>query len=216
MSDRPEISRVLIPKPVLARMPRYLHYLRAKYAMGYKRISSTVISADLNLNPVQVRKDLAYINDSGKPRTGFDTSALIYDIEQYLGYDRTKNAVLVGVGHLGQALLAYDGFDGYGLDIKAAFDVSPEIIGKTIRNTPVCGMDALAEMIAREDIHIAIITVPAGQAQSVCDSLILSGITAIWNFAPVYLEAPPEVIVQNEDIAASLAFLSNQLKLRGT
>jgi len=206
-----------MPQPVLKRLPRYLNYLKAKRAHeeGLARISSTVIAADLGLNPVQVRKDLAFINNSGKPRTGFDLEALIDDIERYLGYSQAKNAVLVGVGHLGQALLAYVGFAEYGLDIIAAFDVDPALVGKNVRGKRVYHTDELRAHIRGGDVQIGIITVPAAYAQAVCNQLIECGVGAIWNFAPVHLEAPEQVIVQNEDIAASLAFLSNELQRRG-
>ena len=201
-----------IPKPVLARMPRYRNYLTNKKSQGFERISSTVIAADLGLNPVQVRKDLAYINDSGKPRTGFDVKTLTDDIERYLGYNHPKSAILVGAGNLGQALLAYEGFSEYSLRILAAFDIDPDIIGQSIHGKPVYAMTALREKIVEHDVKIAIVTVPARNAQSVCEQLALSGIEAIWNFAPVHLEAPDNVIIQNEDIAASLAFLYGKLE----
>jgi len=214
MPESNEPILISMPKPVLQRMPRYLNYLKARRKQGFERMSSTVIAADLGLNPVQVRKDLAFINDSGKPRTGFDVQALIDDIAQYLGYSHAKNAILVGVGHLGQALLAYVGFAEYGLNILAAFDVDPAIVGANVRGKAVYHTDALYEFIRGENVQIGIITVPAPRAQAVCDRLVSCGIAAIWNFAPVNLTAPDRVIVQNEDIAASLAFLSNELQRR--
>lgn len=200
-----------VPQPVLKRLPRYLNYLKGKKAEDFKRISSTIISADLGLNPVQVRKDLAYVSDSGKPRTGFGVHELIRDIERFLGYGNTKDAVLIGVGHLGQALLAYSGFEGYGLNILAAFDVRESVIDTEIHGKPVYPMGRLPELAGRLGAHIGIITVPSDSAQSVCDTLVRSGIKAIWNFAPTNLEVPEYIILQNEDIAASLALLSNRL-----
>ena len=206
--------KIPVPQPVLKRLPRYLNYLRGKEKEGWERISSTVISADLNLNPVQVRKDLAYVSDSGKPRTGFALDELILDIERFLGYGNTKDAVLVGAGHLGQTLLAYEGFAAYGLNILAAFDVREELVGKELYGKPVFPVNRLPEMTERLCAHIGIITVPAAAAQDVCDLLVAGGVQAVWNFAPTHLEAPENVIVQNEDIAASLALLSNRLAER--
>ncbi len=200
-----------VPQPVLKRLPLYLNYLRGKAKDGLERVSSTVISADLNLNPVQVRKDLAYVSGSGKPRTGFALDELIGDIEAFLGYGNTKDAVLVGAGRLGQTLLLYEGFEGYGLNILAAFDVKDELIGTEIRGKLVFPTERLAEMTERLCAHIGIITVPAAAAQEVCDMLVAGGVQAVWNFAPVHLDVPEGVIVQNEDIAASLALLSNRL-----
>ena len=204
-------GKVSVPQPVLKRLPRYLNYLRGKKQEGMERISSTIIAADLNLNPVQVRKDLACVSDSGKPRTGFSVEELIADIELFLGYGNTKDAVLVGAGHLGKTLLAYEGFAGYGLHILAAFDAREELTGAQICGKPVFPVSRLIEMTERLCASIGIITTPADAAQQVCDQLVAGGVQAIWNFAPVHLEVPEEVIVQNEDIAASLALLSNRL-----
>lgn len=207
-------EKVSVPQPVLKRLPRYLHYLRGKKQEGMERISSTVISADLGLNPVQVRKDLAYASDSGKPRTGFSVAELVRDLEAFLGYGGTKDAVLVGAGHMGTTLLAYKGFAGYGLNILAAFDNREEVIGTEICGKPVFPVSRIPEMTGRLCARIGIITVPPEAAQAVCDQLVAGGVQAIWNFAPVHLDVPENVIVQNEDIAASLALLSNRLAER--
>jgi len=207
-------GKVSVPKPVLKRLPRYLRYLRGKKQEGMERISSTVISADLLLNPVQVRKDLAYVSDSGKPRTGFSVDELIEGIELFLGYGSVKDAVLVGAGHMGTTLLAYEGFAGYGLNILAAFDADERLAGTEICGKPVFPASRISEMTERLCASIGIITVPAGAAQTVCDQLVAGGVQAVWNFAPVHLEVAENVIVQNEDIAASLALLSNRLAER--
>ena len=203
-----------VPAPVLKRLPRYLNYLRGRMQAGVERVSSTVISADLGLNPVQVRKDLAYVTDSGRPRTGFSVSELVHDLSAFLGHGSVKDAVLVGAGHMGTTLLAYGGFAGYGLNILAAFDVREELIGTEICGKPIFPMSRLSEMTGRLRASIGIITVPAEAAQAVCDELIAGGVRAIWNFAPAHLEVPENIIVQNEDIAASLALLSNRLAER--
>ena len=207
-------GKVSVPQPVLKRLPRYLNYLRGRKQEGMERISSTVISADLSLNPVQVRKDLAFVSDSGKPRTGFSVEELIRDIELFLGYGGVKDAVLVGAGHMGQTLLAYKGFAGYGLNILAAFDIREELVGTEISGKPVFPVSRIPEITERLCASIGIITVPPEAAQEVCDLLIAGGVQAVWNFAPVHLEVPTNIIVQNEDIAASLALLSNRLAER--
>ncbi len=201
-----------IPKPVLERMPQYLSYLKNRYAEPGARISAAAIARDLGLHPVQVRKDLAYIS-GGKPRTGFGVSDLIEGIERFFGYGNVKGAVLVGAGHLGQALLTYRGFSDYGLDIKAAFDNDPALIGTQIHGKPIYAMDCFAEMAARLEARIGIVTVPAHAAQKVCDVMAEAGISAIWNFAPAYVEVPKSIILQNENIATSLALLSSKLSM---
>jgi len=174
-------------------------------------ISSTVISAALGVHEVQVRKDLALASDRGRPKIGYITSELIADLEQFLGYDNYTDVVLVGVGKLGRAFLAFENFDSYGLKIVAAFDSDTEMIGKTIEKVKVLDTVKIANICERMAIHIGIIAVPSYCAQEICDRLVDGGVRAIWNFAPVNLNVPKNVIVKNEDMAASLAVLSRQL-----
>ena len=129
-----------------------------------------------------------------------------------MGYHDVDSAVLVGAGSLGNALLSYKGFGSYGLDIVAAFDSDDDIIGKEICGKKVLPVDKLSEMCRRLNIHIGIIAVPESQAQTVCDQLVAGGVLAIWNFAPVHLSVPKNILVQNENMAASLAILSKHLK----
>ena len=175
-----------ISRQALRRLPFYLDYLKKKQAAN-----------DLKLNEVQVRKDLASVSvTGGKPKTGYVAAELIRDLESFLGYDNTKEAVIAGAGKLGQALLSYKEFDRYGLNIVAAFDTDESIID--------------SKRILPADIGI--ICVPPECAQSVCDKMVASGILAIWNFAPVHLSVPTGVIVQYENLAASLAVLSQNLE----
>lgn len=201
-----------VPKPVLERMPQYLNYLKNRFSEPGARISATAIAKDLGLHPVQVRKDLAYISD-GKPRTGFSVSDLIKGIEEYFGYGDVKVAVIVGAGHLGQALLAYGGFSDYGLDVVAAFDADPALAGTQIHGKPVYSMSSFAEKIRELHARIGIVTVPGHAAQAVCDLMAEAGIAAIWNFAPAYVEVPKHIILQNENMASSLALLSSKLSM---
>ena len=201
-----------LSKPTLVRLPNYLNYLYQKKENGLTSISSTVIAEELNLNPVVVRKDMAGTGTIGKPKTGFDIDELIHNITELLGYNNSNDAVLVGVGQLGRALLSYEGFAGYGLNIVAAFDNDETVCNCKISGKDVFHLDRLVELISRLRIHIGIITVPAKNAQDVCDLLIDSGILAVWNFAPVHLKGPQNIIVQNENMAASLAILSQHLK----
>jgi redox-sensing transcriptional repressor len=200
-----------VPKPVLTRMPAYLNYLRARQKEGVAQISSTRISQDMNLNHVQVRKDLAMISDSGRPKTGFAVDELVRDISVFLGYTNTKDAVLAGAGQLGKTLLRYGGFANYGLNIAAAFDVNPELFHTRVNDKEIYPMEKMPEVVQRLGINIGVITVPAQAAQDVCDLMVKSGIRAIWNFAPTHLKAPEKIIIQDENIATSLAVLSCRL-----
>jgi redox-sensing transcriptional repressor len=197
----------------LHRMPYYLQKLRELKNEGVEVVSAPKIAQMLNLNEVQVRKDFAAVSDSkGKPKAGFSVLELISQMEELLGFNNTDDAVLVGVGSLGHAFLAYKGFEEYGLNIVAAFDLNPEFIGREISGKIVLSADKISEMCLRMGIHIGIITVPEEQAQKVCDQLVAGGVLAIWNFAPVHLSVPENVLVKNENLAASLAVLSKHLK----
>ena len=175
-----------------------------------KHISATTIAEALQLNDVQVRKDLASVSSSGKPKVGYNVKDLIAELEAFLGYNDIDNAVIVGAGSLGKALLNYSGFKAYGLNIIAAFDLCEEpteFQGKTV--FPIAQLGSFCRKV---NVHIGIITVPASSAQEICDLLVESGIRAIWNFAPVHLVVPDGILVQNENMASSLALLSNHLR----
>ena len=179
----------------LQRLPYYLDYLRE---VETENVSSTAIAAEFRLHEVQVRKDLASVSrQAGQPRKGFATKALIKDIEDILGYGHVDEAVIVGVGHLGTALANYAGFEKYGLKIVAGFDtrIASE---EYLNQTPLYPMEKLDSLIRERGIRLGIITVDGANAQAVCDQLVEAGVEAIWNFAPVLLQVPEGIIVQNE------------------
>lgn len=194
------------------RLAKYWHYLRQLSPDAPKNISSTVIGAALDVNDVQVRKDLALVSNGGMPKIGYKTTDLLADLTHYLGYDNNTEAVLVGVGNLGKALLSYDNFKHYGLKIVAAFDNDPNLAGKSYNGVLIMEAARMVNLCQRLNIHIGIIAVPASCAQDVCDRLTEGGIRAIWNFAPVNLKTPKTVVIRNEDMAASLAVLTRQLE----
>ena len=204
--DRKEIS-----KSVLKRLPGYVTYLRSLPQDGSPYISATALANALGMGEVQVRKDLAMVSEGGRPKIGYLRESLIEDIEQFLGYDNTTDAVLIGAGKLGQALLGYSGFEAYGLNILAAFDAKP-IADHTDDGKPIYPISQLESFCRANKVLMGIITVPVSQAQSVCDQLISCGIKAVWNFAPTHLEVPDHILVQNENMATSLAVLSMHLQ----
>ncbi len=204
-------STVAISIQALQRLPVYLKYLKSLPKEGVLNISSTSIADALGLNDVQVRKDLALASGGGRPKVGYILRDLIFDIEQFLRYDDSNSAVIVGAGNLGRALLSYNGFSEYGLDIVAAFDVDQSLIGTTVNGRPVLSADKLLDLCSRLKVRIGIITVPDHEAQAVCDRLVEGGILAILNFAHVRLKVPDHVLVQNENLACSLAVLSKHL-----
>lgn len=200
-----------VSKSVLKRLPEYLSYLKGIQDSSSPYISATALANALGMGEVQVRKDLAIVSNGGRPKIGYIRESLIDDIEQFLGYDNTNNAVLIGAGKLGQALLGYQGFAEYGLNILAAFDANP-VIEKTHDGKPVYHMDKLESFCRNHKILMGIITVPRESAQEVCDQLIKCGIKAIWSFAPEHLDVPDHILVQYENMATSLAVLSMHLQ----
>ncbi len=201
-----------ISRLTLQRLPTYLSYLRNLPEDSPPNISAAAIAAGLGLGEVQVRKDIASVSNVGKPKTGYPVSALIQDLEHFLGYGVCNRAVLVGVGNLGLALLSYSGFAEYGLHIIAAFDVNHALIGSRINQKPVLPVEQLSSFCRESGVQLGILTVPACAAQSCCNALAQGGVRAVWSFAPVHLQAPPGVLVQRENMASSLALLSYHLK----
>ena len=204
-------STVVISKQALQRLPMYLKYLKSLPKGGALNISATTIAQALELNDVQVRKDLALISAGGRPKIGYILIDLIQDIEQFLGYGDISSAVLVGAGNLGRALLSYKGFAEYGFDIVAAFDADESVIGTTVSGKQILSGDKLLGLCERMNIRIGIITVPDSEAQAVCDRLVEGGVLAILNFAHVRLKTPDNVLVKYENLASSLAVLSKHL-----
>lgn len=216
-SNEPEARRTgagAIPQASLRRLAQYHHVLVQMAQQGVAQVSCSVIGHALNCIPVQVRKDLQYTGIIGRPKTGYSVPALITAIETFLGWDRAKEAFLVGVGRLGTALLGHERFTSFGLKILLAFDTDPLKIGNRIFNTPVMPMANLPNLARGLHIHLGIITTPAEAAQGAADALVKGGILAIWNFAPVRLRVPDNISVHNEDLYSSLASLSWQLAQR--
>lgn len=202
-----------ISKATLNRLPSYLKYLYQLDKLNVATVSSTTIANGLNLNPVQVRKDIALVSSvAGKPKMGYVTKEIIADLEGFLGYNNTHDAILVGVGGLGKAFLGYGGFENYGLNIVAAFDNNEKLVNTKINGKPVYDVGKLQSIVARFNIQIGIITVPSYAAQEVADRMVAAGIKAIWNFASVHLNIPSNVALKNEDLASSLALLSLQIQ----
>ena len=195
----------------LQRLPAYLHYLKELPEEADAKISAKALGNRLGYGEIQVRKDLASVSDGGKPKIGYCVIELIHDIESFLGYDSVNDAVLVGAGKLGKALMSYEGFRANGLNIVAAFDSDLMKCGKDESGKQILPLEKMENLCRRMKIRIGIITVPAVQAQQVCDLLVNGGVEAIWNFAPTHLSVPEGVILKNENMAASLAVLSKHL-----
>ncbi|HSV30791.1 MAG TPA: redox-sensing transcriptional repressor Rex [Atribacteraceae bacterium] len=195
----------------VTRLYQYFQIFKAARGSGLEHVSSEVLSGKLGIDASSVRKDLAGVA-SGVQKLGYCVSPTLYALEDFLGIHNTKEAFLVGVGSLGRALLGYRGFAESGLDILAAFDVDEERIGNTIAGKTTLPLSKLTNLVQRLNVKIGIITVPADAAQSIADLMIASGMIAIWNFAPITLTLPADIIVRNENLAAGFSLLSYELK----
>lgn len=200
-----------ITRATLGRLPLYLNYLKQIESSGTTSISATTIAKALSLGEVQVRKDLASVSGAGKPKVGYESSDLIKRLEDTLGSNSITSAVLVGAGKLGRALLDYNGFEEFGIKIVAAFDSNDEVIRFSKTSKDILPISTLSEYCKANNVKLGIITVGQGSAQQVCNMMEQSGIKAIWNFAPCNLEVSDGILVKNENLALSLAHLSNQL-----
>jgi redox-sensing transcriptional repressor len=200
--------------PSVRRLPSYLHIIRQAERNNDFYISGTVIAQELNLEPIQVRKDLAITGIVGKPKKGYPVEELIKAIERYLGWDLNHDAVVVGAGNLGSALMGYQEFHRHGLRIVAAFDTDPQKVGSQVHGVPVRAMENLEQGIKAIGAEIAILTVPSPFAQATAEILVRAGITSIWNFTNTKLKVPDQIIVQREDLSSGYAMLSVQMLSR--
>jgi redox-sensing transcriptional repressor len=199
-----------IPVISLQRLPVYLNYLKS---LPKDRLytSSGSIAEALGMGEVLVRKDLAYTAAVGRPRVGYVVEELITALEEYLCCNGRRHAVIIGVGALGRAIMSYDGFHNYGIEIVAAFDSDPSKTGESVSGKPVYSTAELSKKIKELGAELAVVCVPASAAESVCAELVECGIKAILNFAPVLIRAPEGVVVRHIDVAANLAILSSMI-----
>ena len=203
-----------IPEASLRRLPIYYRSLQEMRIAGVAQVSCADLARVLGLDPTQVRKDIEMTGIVGKPRVGYLLDDLAFWIENFLGWNRPKEAVLVGAGSLGSALLGYGRFRSHGMEIVAVFDIDPEKIGQRIHGKEVQPLLFLPDFVRRTQTLVGVIATPAAVAQSVTDLMVSGGIRAIWNFAPAHIHVPETVILQNEDLYHSLASLSYKLEMR--
>lgn len=211
MTDNKNISRVFLPEPTLRRFPWYLAYVSMLRSHDVEYVSSTQISKELNVDASQIAKDLSYLNIKGKTRIGYEVSLLERELQDFLGFKKVHNAVIIGVGSLGAALIQDSGLSNYGLNIVAGFDVNPEIVGTSICNVPIYNITELKNQRKEYKAKIGIVAVPVDKAQEVADKMIDAGIKAIWNFTPVRIRAAEGIIIQDTSIYSHLAVMYNRL-----
>lgn len=201
----------LLKVPTIRRLPSYLRVLREMHQEGVEFVSTTAIGELLSLDAITVRKDLSITNITGRPKIGYPVKDLIHAVETFLGWHNRSDAFIAGIGNLGQALIGYQGFNHYGLEIIAGFDINPQMIGKKIGGTAIFDIADLPYMIKRLRVEMLILCVPSEFAQEVAETAVEAGIKGIWNFTPKKLDLPANIIVQKEDMAAGLAVLSAKL-----
>lgn len=208
-SVRKEADKV--PEPTLRRLPWYLSNVKLMKEKGEQYVSSTQISKEINIDASQIAKDLSYVNISGRTRVGYEVDALIDVLEDFLGFTNMHKAFLFGVGSLGGALLRDSGLNHFGLEIIAAFDVNPELIGKNINGIPIFHSNDFEAKMKEFDVNIGVLTVPINIAQEITDKMIAGGIKAVWNFTPFRIRVPENIVVQNTSLYAHLAVMFNRL-----
>lgn len=196
-----------VPLPSLNRLPLYYRYLLEAREQRLPVVSSEMLGDAAGVPAAQVRKDLGYLGEFGRPGIGYDVVEMQEKLAEQLGLATEREVIVVGAGRLGSAISAYPGFKTYGLRIAALFDRDPSKVGSSVGGLQVLDVAHLPAYVARRSIQVAILAVPASVAQAVAEELVGAGILAILNFAPVRLEVPPQIVVSNEDLAARLATL---------
>lgn len=211
MKKQKIIDRKAASLPTIRRLPAYLQVVRQAEEDGVIVISGTTIAEELELEPIQVRKDLAVTGIVGKPRVGYEVKKLIAALEHFLRWDISHNAIVVGAGHLGTALIGHSEFRKNGLNIVAAFDTDPSKIGQKFHGIKVLDLADMRNYIKENNISMAILTVPAHISQEICRLVIDCGIKSIWNFTSMKLKVPEGVtgvLIQKEDLSSGYAVLS--------
>ena len=202
-----------VPEPTLRRLPWYLSNLKLLRQKGEQYVSSTQLSKETNIDASQIAKDLSFVRVTGRTRVGYEVETLITVLEDFLGFTRIHKAFLFGVGSLGGALLRDTGLEHFGLQIVAAFDVNPNLVGTTLCGIPIYHTDEFEQKMREYDVNIGVLTVPIEIAQAVTDKMVAGGIKAVWNFTPFRIRVPESIVVQNTSLYAHLALMFNRLNL---
>lgn len=209
-------DNISVPEPTLRRLPWYLSNVKLLKQKGESHVSSTQISKEINIDASQIAKDLSYVHIAGRTRVGYEIDTLIEVLENFLGFTRMHKAFLFGVGSLGGALLRDSGLSHFGLEIVAAFDVNPQLVGTDINGIPIYHTDEFRLRMQESPVHIGVLTVPIEIAQNITDVMVDGGIRAVWNFTPFRIRVPEHIVVQNTSLYAHLAVMFNRLNCNET
>lgn len=206
------MKRKYISPETIKRLTVYLRHLEILKERGVEIISSEEITSFLNIPPAQFRKDLSYFGEFGKRGVGYNIENLIKVIKKIIGVDRENNVVVIGVGKLGSALIGYPGFSKLNINIVGAFDKNLQKIGKMVGGIKIMDIKELKKFVKKNNVKIAILSVPADAAQNVGELIVEAGIKGILNFSPASLVLPPDVNIVNVDMASELANIIFALK----
>ncbi|MCC8037845.1 MAG: redox-sensing transcriptional repressor Rex [Bacteroidales bacterium] len=207
-------TRELLPEPTLRRLPWYLAYVSLLHSRGVEYVSSTQIAREINVDASQIAKDLSFLNIKGKTRIGYEVENLKSELEYFLGFSEKHNAVMVGVGSLGRALIQDSGLSRYGLNIVAGFDIDPAVVGSDINGVHVFDIAELDSRCPELGTEIGVVAVPIEAAQEAADYLVAAGIKALWNFTPFRIRVAADIVIQNTSIYSHLAVMYNRLGSR--
>lgn len=202
-----EVKETKIPRATAKRLPLYYRYVRTLSEQGIDKFSSTELSEAVHVDSATIRRDFSYFGELGKRGYGYDVESILHFFVRILNEDRLMNVAVVGVGNLGSAILKFRFHHTKNIRISSAFDVNPDLIGRIVDGFPVYSMDDLKEQVKQQRLEIAVLTVPADQAQAATDQLVEAGIEGILNFTSVRLVVPDNVKVQSVDLTTELQTL---------
>jgi redox-sensing transcriptional repressor len=201
-----------VPDATILRLPLYLEKLKLLQAIGVEDVSSRQLAESLDIKASQLRHDFHYFGGFSRPGRPYQVDKLVPALEKIIGIAEPVPTAIVGAGHLGQALANYQNLEMQGFPVRGIFDVNPKLIGLDFRGQQVLDMDEMEDVIQKQKIKIAILTVPAANAQAVADRLVAAGVVGIFNFAPTDLKVPATVAVRNERLAVGIMSLSFKVK----
>ena len=198
----------IISQATIDRLPLYFRTLRLVEEEDMQIISSDELGRRLDITPEQIRKDLATFGQFGRKGIGYDVRELKERISNILGLQNKWRLAIVGVGHLGGALANYVNFASLGFSVVALFDKNKKIVGSEVNGIKINSVSHMKKIVAEKEVDIGVITVPASEAQSAADLLVVAGVKGIWNFAPTKISVPAEIPLVNEDLSIGLSALS--------
>ena len=209
------MKKMKVSIAVIKRLPKYYRYLGMIEEKGIIRISSQELSSITGLTASQIRQDLNHFGGFGQQGYGYNVKELKNEIEKIIGIKEEYSAILIGAGNLGHAIVNYEGFKNNGFNIVAVFDTKNELIGKKLAGVPVYSIDKLEAFIEKNNVTIGVLTLPKNFAQQIANRLVHAGVKGLWNFAPIDLVLPDEIVLEDVHLDESLYTLTYYLNNPG-